>query len=157
MGQEENRLQQQSCPTSTLSSNTSAEWWSDTAHNVLAPTYENLQLPIPCEGLSRIQGSVCVQHSQWVYQALYWTAREIGSGTAQLQYGTSYAAQRHYNPLYQSLIHELDHQGSKQYSASFYKGHLESKERFAIQRYLLIIGKKKNMQVLWHTFTHFST
>ena len=29
-----------------------------------------------------------------------------------------------------------------------YKGHLESKERFAIQRYLLIIGKKKNMQVL---------
>jgi hypothetical protein len=30
----------------------------------------------------------------------------------------------------------------------FYEGHLESKERFAIQRYLLIIGKKKNMQVL---------
>ena len=29
-----------------------------------------------------------------------------------------------------------------------YEGHLESKERFAIQRYLLIIGKKKNMQVL---------
>ena len=28
-----------------------------------------------------------------------------------------------------------------------YEGHLESKERFAIQRYLLIIGKKKNMQV----------
>ena len=28
------------------------------------------------------------------------------------------------------------------------EGHLESKERFAIQRYLLIIGKKKNMQVL---------
>ena len=38
-----------------------------------------------------------------------------------------------------------------------YEGHLESKERFAIQRYLLIIGKKKNMQVLWHTFTYFST
>ena len=37
------------------------------------------------------------------------------------------------------------------------EGHLESKERFAIQRYLLIIGKKKNMQVLWHTFTYFST
>ena len=33
----------------------------------------------------------------------------------------------------------------------------ESKERFAIQRYLLIIGKKQNMQVLSHTFTHFST
>ena len=31
---------------------------------------------------------------------------------------------------------------------SKYEGHLESKERFAIQRYLLIIGKKKNMQVL---------
>jgi hypothetical protein len=29
-----------------------------------------------------------------------------------------------------------------------YEGHLESKERFAIQRYLLIIGKKKYMQVL---------
>ena len=29
-----------------------------------------------------------------------------------------------------------------------YEGNLESKERFAIQRYLLIIGKKKNMQVL---------
>ena len=29
-----------------------------------------------------------------------------------------------------------------------YEGHLESKERFAIQRYLSIIGKKKNMQVL---------
>ena len=29
-----------------------------------------------------------------------------------------------------------------------YEGHLESKERFAIQRYLLIIGKKKDMQVL---------
>jgi len=32
----------------------------------------------------------------------------------------------------------------------------ESKERFAIQRYLLIIGKKQNMQVLLHTFTYFS-
>ena len=40
---------------------------------------------------------------------------------------------------------------------NIYEGHLESKERFAIQRYLLIIGKKKNMQVLWHTFTYFST
>ena len=38
-----------------------------------------------------------------------------------------------------------------------YEGHLESKERFAIQRYLLIKGKKKNMQVLLHTFTYFST
>jgi hypothetical protein len=36
-------------------------------------------------------------------------------------------------------------------------GRPESKERFAIQRYLLIIEKKKNMQVLSHTFTYFST
>ena len=32
-----------------------------------------------------------------------------------------------------------------------YEGHLESKESFAIKKYLLIIGKKKNMQVLSHT------
>jgi len=38
-----------------------------------------------------------------------------------------------------------------------YEGHLESKERFASKKYLLIIGKKKNMQVLSHTFTYFST
>ena len=38
-----------------------------------------------------------------------------------------------------------------------YEGHLESKERFAIKKYLLIIGKKKNMQVLSHTFSYFST
>ena len=39
----------------------------------------------------------------------------------------------------------------------YYEGHLESKERFAIKKYLLIVGKKKNMQVLSHTFTYFST
>jgi len=38
-----------------------------------------------------------------------------------------------------------------------YEGHLESEECFAIKKYLLIIGKKKNMQVLSHTFTYFST
>ena len=38
-----------------------------------------------------------------------------------------------------------------------YEGHLESKERFAIKKYLLIIGKKKNMPVLSHTLTYFST
>ena len=37
------------------------------------------------------------------------------------------------------------------------EGHLESKERVAIKKYLFIIGKKKNMQVLSHTFTYFST
>jgi len=40
---------------------------------------------------------------------------------------------------------------------SIYEGRSESKERFVIQRYLLIIEKKKNMQVLSHTFTYFST
>jgi hypothetical protein len=38
-----------------------------------------------------------------------------------------------------------------------YEGRPESKERFVIQRYLLITGKKENMQVLSHTFTYFST
>jgi len=38
-----------------------------------------------------------------------------------------------------------------------YEGQLESKERFGIKKYLLIIGKKKNMQVLSYTFTYFST
>ena len=51
----------------------------------------------------------------------------------------------------------------KIYAAAAYEmerineGHLESKERFAIKKYLLIIGKKKNMQVLSQTFTYFST
>jgi len=40
---------------------------------------------------------------------------------------------------------------------TIYEGHLESKERFAIKKYLLITEKKKNMQVLSHTFTYFST
>jgi len=40
---------------------------------------------------------------------------------------------------------------------SMYEWFSESKERFAIQRYLLKIGKKQNMQVLSHTFTYFST
>jgi len=38
-----------------------------------------------------------------------------------------------------------------------YEGRSESKERFVIQRYLLITEKKQNMQVLSHTFTYFST
>ena len=41
--------------------------------------------------------------------------------------------------------------------SGYYEGHLESKERFAAPRYLLIIGKKQNTQVLSHTFTYFST
>ena len=40
---------------------------------------------------------------------------------------------------------------------TIYVGRSGSKERFAIQRYLLTIGKKQNMQVLSHTFTYFST
>jgi hypothetical protein len=43
------------------------------------------------------------------------------------------------------------------YLNTIYEGHLESKERFAIKKHLLIIGKKKDMQVLSHTFTYFST
>ena len=35
-----------------------------------------------------------------------------------------------------------------------YEGHLESKERFAIKKYVLIIGKKKNKQVLFITHLH---
>ena len=42
-------------------------------------------------------------------------------------------------------------------SRLLYEGHVESKERFAVKKYLLIIGKKKNMQVLSQTFTYFST
>ena len=38
-----------------------------------------------------------------------------------------------------------------------YEGRSESVERFAVQRYLLVIGKKQNMEVLSHTFTYFST
>jgi len=46
---------------------------------------------------------------------------------------------------------------SPHFTLTVYKGHLESKEHFAIKKYLLIIGKKKNMQVLSHIFTYFST
>jgi hypothetical protein len=38
-----------------------------------------------------------------------------------------------------------------------YKGYPESKKHFAIKKYVLIIGKKTNMQVVAHTFTNFST
>ena len=52
-----------------------------------------------------------------------------------------------------NVLHEFHATGMRYY----YEGHLESKERFAIKKYLLIIGKKKNMLVLSHTFTYFST
>jgi hypothetical protein len=42
-------------------------------------------------------------------------------------------------------------------NCSKYEGNSEIKERFAIKKYLLIIGKKKNMQVLSHTLIYFST
>ena len=45
--------------------------------------------------------------------------------------------------------------GHPVYSTGRYDARSESKERFAIQRYLLIIRKKQNMQVLSHTFTYF--
>jgi hypothetical protein len=37
-----------------------------------------------------------------------------------------------------------------------YEGYPESKERFAIKKYVLIIGKKTNMHVVAHTFTSIS-
>ena len=42
---------------------------------------------------------------------------------------------------------------------TIYEGHLESKERFAIKKYLLIIGKKKNMKVFiqLHLLLHIVT
>ena len=53
--------------------------------------------------------------------------------------------------LYTSLLSQATDRANK------YESRSESKERFAIQRYLLIIGNKQNMQVLSHTFTYFST
>jgi hypothetical protein len=38
-----------------------------------------------------------------------------------------------------------------------YEGYPESKERFAIKKYVLIIGKKTNMHVVAHSFTNIST
>ena len=55
------------------------------------------------------------------------------------------------------LAYIVDRELEKQGRKCMYEGHLQSKERFAIKKYLLIIGKKKNMQVLSHTFTYFST
>ena len=56
--------------------------------------------------------------------------------------------------LHVSTLHISHHQAGHWLT---YVGHLESKERLAIKKYLLIIVKKKNMQVLSHTFTYFST
>ena len=57
-----------------------------------------------------------------------------------------------HNQLLQSAVALL----TKRYVIE-YEGRSESKDRFAIQRYLLITGKKQNMQVLSHTFAYFST
>ena len=62
-----------------------------------------------------------------------------------------------YSPLATSKPLSILLNQSSDESTTIYEGHLESKERFAIKKYLLIIGKKKNMQVLSHTFTYFST
>jgi hypothetical protein len=65
-----------------------------------------------------------------------------------------------YPPPYEMFITYLpifSDQLVNSYYCFLYEGHLESKERFAIKKYLLIIGKKKNMQVLSQTFTYFST
>jgi hypothetical protein len=39
---------------------------------------------------------------------------------------------------------------------SFYVGYSKSKERFAIKKYVLVIGKETNMHVVAHTFTNIS-
>jgi len=54
------------------------------------------------------------------------------------------------NTLLQYQIYETT------FVLALYEGYLESKKHFAIKKYLLI-GKKKNMQVLSYTFTYFST
>jgi hypothetical protein len=46
---------------------------------------------------------------------------------------------------------------SLQWKSNKSEGHPENKERFAIKKYLLVLGNKKNMQVLSHTFSYFST
>jgi hypothetical protein len=48
------------------------------------------------------------------------------------------------------------HNRAIMYTVYMYEGRSESKERFAVQRDLLILGKQ-NMQVLSHTLTYFST
>jgi hypothetical protein len=40
---------------------------------------------------------------------------------------------------------------------NIYVGYPEGKERFAIRIYVLIAGKKTNMQVVAHTFPNLST
>jgi hypothetical protein len=47
-------------------------------------------------------------------------------------------------------------QGLELLVAVLYVGYSESKERFAIKKYVLIIGKETNMQVVAHTFTNIS-
>ena len=59
--------------------------------------------------------------------------------------------------IFTDCFHPLQVKKFCKFCHYYYEGHLECKERFAIKKYLLIIGKKKNMQVLSHTFTYFST
>jgi hypothetical protein len=62
----------------------------------------------------------------------------------------------HAREKYANIFYFFD-DGESSSGQYLYEGHLESKEPFAIKKYLLIIGKKGNMQVLSHTFTYFST
>ena len=63
-----------------------------------------------------------------------------------------------YNELTEMFIMKQKAATPSKFRPSYlYEGRSESKERFAIQRYLLIIGKKQNTQVLSHTFTYIST
>jgi hypothetical protein len=90
-------------------------------------------------------------------------------GKILLQYFTNYLSNFHssqHNGLQIIVLRSFNtNHNRKKFKISFvvihpnvlYEGHLESKERFDIKKYLLMIGKKKNMQVLSHTFTYFST
>ena len=59
--------------------------------------------------------------------------------------------------IHSIIIDDEDNTTKKKQIEIMYEDRSESKERFAIQTYLFIIGKKQNMQVLSHTFTYFST
>jgi len=81
---------------------------------------------------------------------IYYLVRTVCTSLTRLQYIRSIG-------LRLMTVREIPLQNADVQVKVSYEGHLESKERFAIQKYLLIIGKKNNMQVLSYTFTYFST
>ena len=101
---------------------------------------------------AHLSAFLCTKHKQkWTYENFL---HEVGrSWISEVQYPIESSSDELKWP-------EKQHQGGPNRntpSRLYSEGHLESKEHFAIKKYLLIIGKKKNMQVLSHTFTYFST